>query len=54
MYMWDKFFMMKRAVLEKNTVMSWVGSLSTKPWYLIKTLLIQLIPFAPFKLKVLN
>jgi hypothetical protein len=30
--MWDEFFMMKRAVLEKNTVMSWVGS--TTPWYL--------------------
>jgi hypothetical protein len=56
MYMWDEFFMMKRAVLEKNTVMSRVGSLSTRPWYLIKTLLIQILPlsFAPFKLKVLN
>jgi hypothetical protein len=44
LYMWDKFFMMKRAALEKNTVMSRVGSLSTKPWNLIKTLLIQMIP----------
>ena len=52
--MWDEFFMMKRAVLEKNTVMSWVGSLSTKPWYLIKTLLIEILPlsFAPFKVKM--
>jgi hypothetical protein len=34
---------MKRAVFEKNTVMSLEGSFSTKPWYLIKTLLIEIL-----------
>jgi hypothetical protein len=45
---------MKRAVFEKNTVMSLEGSFSTKPWYLIKTLLIEILPlsFAPFKAKM--
>jgi hypothetical protein len=54
--MWNEFFMMKRAVFEKNTVMSLEGSLSTKPWYLIKTLLIEILPlsFAPFKVKMQN
>jgi hypothetical protein len=40
--------MMKRAVLEKNTVISRLVSLSTKPWYLNKTFVNKNAPLSCF------